>query len=299
MKIDFENVDFNSKSGPNGFGLKLARAFTDMGHQITYDNPDVRLSFIQSANNFNPTVLRLDGIYFNIDQDFVSLNMPIKKSYDYAKLVIVQSSFNKKLVEKYFGKKERIEVINNGTDTSIIEAVPVAQTNLSKNQIWMCASSWRPHKRLEENIEYFKAFSEREDILLVAGSNSEKFIKDEDRNNPRIKLLGDLNWHQMISCMKASSKFLHLAWLDHCPNVVVDARASGCKIICSSSGGTKEIAGLGDTIILEEEWNFEPTQLYSPPKMNFEKSSVKESEISININDVSKKYENALLRVSI
>ena len=38
---------------------------------------------------------------------------------------------------------------------------------------------------------------------------------------------------------KASTHFVHLAWLDHCPNVVVDARASGCKIVCSSAGGTR------------------------------------------------------------
>jgi len=61
MKIHFENVDFNSKSGPNGFGLKLARNFLKRGHEVTSNNPDVQLSFIQSSNNFKPTALRLDG----------------------------------------------------------------------------------------------------------------------------------------------------------------------------------------------------------------------------------------------
>ena len=51
MRIQFENVDLNSRSGPNGFGLKLARQFMRDGHELTNDQPDVRLSFIQSMNN--------------------------------------------------------------------------------------------------------------------------------------------------------------------------------------------------------------------------------------------------------
>ena len=60
---------------------------------------------------------------------------------------------------------------------------------------------------------------------------------------------------------KASKYFLHLAWLDHCPNVVVDAMACGCTVICSSAGGTKEIAGDNAIIIEENDWNYEPVHL--------------------------------------
>ena len=94
----------------------------------------------------------------------------------------------------------------------------------------------------------------------------EKKIKD-----PSVVYFGNLNQNQLYSLYKASSNFIHLAWLDHCPNVVVDARASGCHIICSSAGGTKEIAGTGATIIEEEEWNYEPVRLYDPPRLEFAK----------------------------
>ena len=38
----------------------------------------------------------------------------------------------------------------------------------------------------------------------------------------------------LLSLYKRSKYFIHLAWLDHCPNVVVDARASGLIVIGST-----------------------------------------------------------------
>ena len=90
--------------------------------------------------------------------------------------------------------------------------------------------------------------------------------------------------------MKRSSTFLHLAWLDHCPNVVVDARACGCKIVCSSSGGTKEIAGPNSIVIKEKDWNFQPIDLYNPPSMDFKNFYENKSISEMNIDLVAKKY---------
>ena len=81
-------------------------------------------------------------------------------------------------------------------------------------------------------------------------------------------------------------------WLDHCPNVVVDARASGCKIICSSAGGTREIAGTGATVIKEEEWDMKPVELYKPPKMNFDKVIDNGLNSCYNMELVVDKYES-------
>ena len=108
MKIQFENVNFSSRSGPNGFGLKLARQLSIDGHSLTNDDPDVRLSFIQSINDFTPMVLRLDGIWFNIEQDWNALNKPIKESYNLASAVVVQSQFDKDLISSFLWRKRII-----------------------------------------------------------------------------------------------------------------------------------------------------------------------------------------------
>ena len=116
MKIRFDNVNFNANNGPNGFGVKLAKEFYRQGHKLVSTNPDVQLSFIQKTNDFNPCVLRLDGIYFNTDQDWKAQNEQIRLSYLSSQSVVVQSNFNKELVFEYFGERDNIHVIANGTN---------------------------------------------------------------------------------------------------------------------------------------------------------------------------------------
>ena len=87
---------------------------------------------------------------------------------------------------------------------------------------------------------------------------------------------------------------LHLAFLDHCPNVVVDARASGCKLVVASSGGTKEIVGAGDTIVEDLDWDMKPLDLYSPPPLDYSKFKKNDTESNVDIKEASKKYIIAL-----
>ena len=291
MRIFFDNVDFSSSSGPNSFGVKLASALVSMGHQITHESPDAQLSFIQANVKLAPTVLRLDGIYFNNEQDWKAMNDPIKSSYDRADAVVVQSDFNRRLITKYFGEHSSIHIIRNGTALDVIDHVtPATVRGLNRDQVWLCASSWRPHKRLVENIRYFHENAPNDAVLLVAGNN----IPD-DIGDPRISALGNLSWQQLISVMKASSHFLHLAWLDHCPNVVVDARAAGCHIVCSSSGGTEEIAGLNSTVIEESPWDFKPVKLYKPPPLDFNMTrSSSQDQQDIDILKVAQRYMDVL-----
>ena len=298
MKIFFDNVNFNSNSGPNGFGKKLFNCLEKSGHQV-FDtpmkviSPDIQLSFIASNYKLAPIVQRLDGIYFNSDQDFNSLNDPIEKTYQAANAVIFQSEFNKRLTEKFFGIKEKNFVIHNGTSIEMIEKIePLASKDLDGfENIWTCASAWRPHKRLKDNLKYFLDHSSENDCLIVAGSNP-----DCELGHPRVFYAGVLDWVTLISLYKVSKCFIHLAWLDHCPNVVVDARAAGCHIVCSSAGGTKEIAGKNSTIIDEDAWDFTPVRLYSPPVMDFSKKIYTGEESDIDIENVSKKYLDVFLK---
>jgi glycosyltransferase involved in cell wall biosynthesis len=298
VNIFFENVNFESRSGPNSFGRKLRDQLVKNGHNIVHgmpqEIPDIQLSFIMSSIKISPMVQRLDGIYFNSEQDFNSLNSPIESTYLSSDAVIFQSEFNKELTFHYFGTKEHYQIIRNGTDIDLVQSIePIDNKKLDGfNDVWCCASSWRPHKRLKENIRYFLETSPSDSCLVIAGSNPDVMISDS-----RVFYAGNLDWKTLISLFKRSSYFLHLSWLDHCPNVVIDARAAGCHVVCSSAGGTREIAGENSTIIIEDDWDFSPIALYKPPKMDFSNVSTGDDSHNINIRNVAETYLNFFNKV--
>ena len=302
MKIYFDNVNTDSSSGPNGFAKKLINSIGD-SHKIytsisqlveNSEIPDIQLAFITCTNKLAPVVQRLDGIYFNSEQDFELLNREIEKTYNTSESVIFQSEFNKCLTESFFGIKDSSTIIRNGTDLNLISSIkPIENEKLETfENVWLCASSWRPHKRLSENIRYFLEKSSKNDCLIVAGENPDSVVP-----NSRIFYAGHVNWHTLLSLMKKSKYFLHLAWLDHCPNVVVDARAAGCHIVCSSAGGTKEICGTNSTIVVEDDWDFSPIKLYHPPKMDFSNFISGNFESEIDIINTKDLYIDFLERV--
>jgi len=290
LRLSLENIDVTSNSGPNHFGKKLYK-YLSKSNKVFFEGPyDISLCFIESGKDVfeTPLVQRLDGIYFNTSQTHMMQNVNIKRTYDNASGVVFQSYFNKELVFKYFGEHENYDVIHNGADTEFIDTVqPLENIHLDKfENVWSCASSWRPHKRLEGNINYFLEHSGPKDCLVVAGDTRVKNIV----NHERIFFAGTLDIQNLTSLYKRSKHFIHLAWLDHCPNVVVDARASGCRIVCSSTGGTKEIAGKDAVVLEEEEWNMSPIDLYTPPVIDFSKKVENNWNMSYNMEYVSEKY---------
>lgn len=292
MKILLDNVDINSSSGPNSFGRKLANAITKLGHQISSNifDPDIQLAFISSSQKKAKLALRLDGIYFNSKQDWKSLNAPIERSFFAADVVIYQSNFNKNLTQKYFGEKKSF-VIGNGTCLESIDNIKRLE-NLkldSFEEVWCCSSSWRPHKRLKDNINFFLENAPERACMVVAGENPDYFV-----SHPRVLFAGQLPWETCISLYKRANYFVHLAFLDHCPNVVVDARASGCKLVVASSGGTKEIAGRDATVVEDIEWDYSPLELYNPPALDYSKIHKNNIDSNIDIDDVASRYIKAL-----
>lgn len=296
MKIYLDNIDTQSTSGPNSFAKKLAHELMNQGHELSTLKPHVQLSFIMSGQRLAPTALRLDGIYFNTAQDWQRLNEPIKQAHDAADLVIYQSQFNKELITRYFGEHKNSVVIHNGANLDLIAQVPTNNDAFLDpfKKIWLCASSWRPHKRLAENIRYFIEHASGHDCLIVAGKGVDARVKD-----PRIFYVGDLSQMQLMGIMKRADTFIHLALLDHCPNVVVDARAAGCSIVCSLSGGTHEVAGKDAVVIDDIAWDWTPFELYQPPILDFTKVLNCGQESIIDMQRVTEQYVAAMNSIAL
>jgi len=293
MNIHLDNVNPSSNTGPNSFGRKLVKYLEKSGHAFdAAHKSDVVLAFIQANEKYSiPLVQRLDGIYFNTAQNYKVQNYFIEETYKKADGVIFQSNFNRDLTFEFFGPHDNYTIIHNGADTEVIDTTKPIEIPDRFSEIWSCASSWRPHKRLDENIKYFLEHSSEQDCLVVAGRIDNRI------NDPRIFYTGEIKQNELYALYKASTHFIHLAWLDHCPNVVVDARACGCKIVCSSSGGTREIAGPDAIVIKEEEWNFQPVRLYEPPEMDFSKKINNEWNMSYNMDIVADSYFKFLEKV--
>jgi len=288
VNIHLENVNPDSNSGPNSFGRKLVKYMSKVGHTFDVNREgDVILAFIQANNGQHtaPLIQRLDGIYFNTIQNFKVQNYFIEETYKKADGVVFQSNFNRDLTFEFFGPHDNYTIIHNGADVEEVEEAELIQLPERFSEMWCCASSWRPHKRLNDNVEYFLEHAPEDACFVVAGKTQNRI------NEPRIFYVGELKQNQLYSLYKSSTHFVHLTWLDHCPNVVVDARACGCKIICSSSGGTKEIAGTDAVVVEEDNWDFKPTNLYDPPKMDFSKKINNEWDIDYNMDSVAEKYE--------
>ena len=299
MNIFFENVDFSSSAGPYYFANKLKKYLVEFGHGVNnVQRPDVQLSFVfaRGRHAHVPLIQRLDGIWYNSSMDWKDMNRPIIATYQVAEGVVFQSDWTRSLVEHYFGPHDNFKVINNGADFEFIERVEPAKHEIfdGKDSVWTCAGDWfyedgkvRGHKRLDENIRYFLEHSGEKDILCVAGDTEHFNPSDLDQ---RIVLVGKLDITTLIALYKRSDYFIHLAKFDNCPNVVLDARACGCDIICSSLGGTKEIAGPEATVIEEDEWDFEPHDYNIPNKLDFSRKIKNIYDKDISMEFVAGEY---------
>ncbi|MAG26382.1 hypothetical protein CMI47_12600 [Candidatus Pacearchaeota archaeon] len=294
MKIAFTNVDFKSFTGPNQFSFKLATQFEAMGHDIsnglTDEDTDINLVIIESFNfpENVPTVLRLDGIWFKPD-DFMTKNAGIFATYNEADGIIFQSEFDKKMIEKHFGARDDIPtcVIRNGTfvkkfDTENIDLEWLNNIRNDFNKIFVASSQWtnRSHKRLHEAIRFVDEYTKwdgYERCCLITMGESDKFeaLTETKYSDKFTQIhLGNIPPAQTYVPYCYADWFIHLAYLDHCPNVAVDAIACQVPVICSSEGGTRELLFNSDKrklglIINEEPFDFELTDYTNPPKMTF------------------------------
>ena len=126
MRIFTHNFNPHSNSGPNKFTRTLFASLINSGRANVVNDQqmaDVEFCLIQQqVHKVKPMVLRLDGIWFNSDQDYERQNAPIKFSYQNADAVVFQSEFNKRLAESWFGEHKNSCVIHNAPDLNLIGA---------------------------------------------------------------------------------------------------------------------------------------------------------------------------------
>lgn len=251
--------------GPSIFGERLRDALIETGWKWNSVFPSI--SFIFGSGIFRPfclNILRLDGLYFDSNNtlgDSDKKNKPLLKAYKKADGVIFQSEFDQKLFSRFVGlPKCPNSVIPNGVP--IIFSPDGPRFDYGFNKVLICSANWRSHKRLNCIVQGFLEYGDPNTCLVVLGNNADEII-----DHPNITKLGRIHPSDLPYYIRGADAFIHLSWLDHCPNSVVEALCCGLPVLCTHNGGTREIvADNGIIIKCEEDFEFKKVDLYNPPK---------------------------------
>jgi glycosyltransferase involved in cell wall biosynthesis len=295
MKIHFDNVSLASRSGPNTFASRLAKALFESGNEVVTscdDSTDVSLVFIEpSGQNLcrKGIVQRLDGIWFK-PNEYHTKNISIKSLYDRANTIVFQSQFDKTMIEKLWGVKEASRVIGNGINqhemfsSESLETVSFIRKKY--DLVFSCSANWHKQKRLRANIEAFDhirnnvVFGKR-CALIIMGANPDVSVSD-----PNIFFTGSQPADVFMPILSISDWFIHLAWADHCPNVVVEALSQGVPVICGEVGGTKELVGDYGIVLKESAYDFGLFDYDHPPAIDVSQVVTLPSRETLDISTI-------------
>jgi glycosyltransferase involved in cell wall biosynthesis len=297
MRVHFSNVDFHSPTGPNTFANRLSIALGNKQIEVVpeQDQYDVMLAFIEAASRPAPgtrLVQRLDGIWFK-PEEFLEKNANIKATYERADSVIWQSEFDRAMTTAHWGEKQGV-VIHNGIDLTITHRLDpqIKKIREKYDRVYVCSANWHRQKRLREVIELFSKTRHQtvSACLLVMGAHPDVRAADPD-----ILYTGSVPHDVCLQIYSVADWMIHLAWLDHCPNVVVEALSQGCPVVCTNSGGTHEIVG-DNGIVLDEtvSYDLELTDYDNPPPLDLQDVRIPD-KIEVNashldIRDVADRY---------
>lgn len=305
MRVHFDNVS-QFGTGPGTFANRLARRLFESGHEVVFTNEgaDVSLVFIErsGAPLAKKVVQRLDGIWFK-PNEFHTKNVGIKDLYQKADAVVFQSEFDFTFIEKWWGDPGHTinrphVIIGNGIDLNPLTELTIpalVDLRAQYNRMYVCSSNWHPQKRLKANVELFQQIHAKHpsSCLIILGNNPDVRVP-----GPHVFYAGAVGPDVYNQIYSAANWMIHLAWADHCPNVVIEALAQGTPVVCSEVGGTKELIGNYGLVLKERPYNFELADYDNPPPIDV--SQVEdlpdrttldyESIADIDIGHVAQKY---------
>ena len=155
-----------------------------------------------------------------------------------ADLTVFQSRYCRfSASQKYKVIQQDGPVIYNPVDLEVF--TPEGPTKAVEGEIKVCVASFSTN-RMKGTWKVESLARSNPDITFVLCG---RFPQLPDLAN--IKMVGYLGRDEIAATMRSCDVFLHLAENDPCPNVVIEALASGLPVIYRDSGGTPELVGEG------------------------------------------------------
>lgn len=186
----------------------------------------------RGKNEGTPIIHRLDGIvslYGRID-NADGLQIKINRLTDFT---VFQSEYCRKSFSEFNVKPHNSSVIHNGVDNSLY--FPTKEPKNLGSALKALAVSWssNPKKGFATLVD----FADMPNVDLTFIGN---WCDSVPRGN--VKLVGIKTASEIAEIMRQSDILIHAAENDPCPNVVLEALASGLPILYKDSGGVDELA---------------------------------------------------------
>jgi glycosyltransferase involved in cell wall biosynthesis len=273
ISVSFDLPD-NDSSGKHKFFQRIREGLRAEGYSIARGGERSSIHFyINNPNKYSKVnIKRLDGVYFDGTSLTRSRNRGILNSMSAADGIIYQSQYCKDLGCKIlnFKRSHPNAIIYNGCDPSEFNVSPVS---LDK-PYFLALCKWRRHKRLKEAVEGFLESGISDHYLVISGS------PDYHVSHPLIKYVGDLNRRDLAGYIAGCVGTVHLAWIDWCPNSVVESIMAGKQVIHTNSGGTQEIVRGRGYQVGDIVWRGEQANPKDPP--------------GISLPEIAKAYVNSI-----
>jgi len=223
---------------------------------------NVQFSTARKSTKSNlPTLLRLDGIYYDKDLDYRIKNEGISQSHSFVEAIVYQSDCSRSMCERYLleRKTNYHQIIHNGVDKSNWYN-PADHEGINV----VSCSKWRRIKRLPEMIKIFEAFRRvyPEAKLHIIGEMARGGKKISSEN---VIYYGSQSLEKIKEIYRTGDIALHLCKKDSCPSNVPESIAAGIPVVTTNlCGGATEMCELveGCKIVYEGEQDFKPDYIY-------------------------------------
>lgn len=257
MRVAF-SCDLEPTSGKQKFAMRLADAFKNKGIRVTDKKPHINLVFLDGIRKNCKNIFRLDGVLMNTQVSYKKKNAKLKETIRQCDGIIYQNEFCKQSADVYLGKFPSYAIILNGA------ILPTAEKYYHKKPYISTISRWRPHKRLKDTVDSFLSSDLKKTHDLLVIGDPDYVVSDAS-----VCYKGQLGPDDCWKVLNGSVYVVHLAYLDWCPNSVVESLIAGKNVMHSSAGGTKYVVRDNGIMIPDKEWNFQPIDLTNPPRLDF------------------------------
>ena len=217
---------------PGGFGGSLAARWTGVPLVASIRGTDVLVS---PELNYG---LRSEAAF----------DLGLHHLFPAAARILTATSFMRDATLALDAPRGKVRILDKGVDTETF--VPPPGREDAKRQlelrgpVVLGVGDLKRRKRFDVVLDALSAMQADEWTLVICGGGEERARLEAKASalglGPRVRFAGRVSRAQIPAYFAAADVFAHAAELEAAGNVVLEALASGCAVVCTDSGGPAE-----------------------------------------------------------